>query len=67
MIGGAALFELVLPKAGRIYLTEIDADIAGDVTFPAFDETGWTEVRREVHPAGDNDDHSFVFRVLERR
>jgi len=41
--------------------------VDGDVTFPAFDEAAWTEVRRETHQAGDGDDHAFIFRVLERR
>ena len=38
----------------------------GDARFPEFDESGWREVRREAHPAGEADDHAFVFRVLER-
>lgn len=67
VIGGRALFEMALPKAKRLYLTEVQAQVDGDVTFPAFDETAWTEVRREDHPAGPDDDHPFVFRVLERR
>ena len=66
VIGGRALFEMALPKAKRLYLTEVDASPEGDVTFPAFDESAWTEVRREAHPAGEGDDHAFVFRVLER-
>jgi len=67
VIGGAALFALALPKAGRIYLTEVEAEVPGDVVFPPFDENGWVEVSREAHPAGDGDDHPFVFRTLERR
>ena len=67
VIGGRALFELALPKARRLYLTEVDAQVEGDVHFPAFDESAWTEVRREEHLAGEGDDHAFVFRILERR
>jgi dihydrofolate reductase len=67
VIGGAALFALAMPRAGRIYLTEVEADVAGDVFVPPFDENRWTEVAREAHPAGDGDDHPFVFRTLERR
>jgi dihydrofolate reductase len=67
VIGGAALFELALPKARRIYLTEVDAVVEGDVIFPSFDESAWTEVRREEHAAGPGDEYGFVFRVLERR
>ena len=65
-LGGAALFALALPKARRMYLTEVEADVPGDVCFPPFDEAGWREVSREAHPAGEGDDHPFVFRVLER-
>ena len=66
VIGGAAVFEAALPRARRMYLTEVDASPTGDVTFPPFDESRWREVRRETHAAGDGDDHAYVFRVLER-
>ena len=67
VIGGRAIFELALPRAKRLYLTEVQAQVEGDVRFPDFDEGAWTEVSREDHPAGPDDDHAFVFRVLERR
>ena len=67
VIGGAALFELALPSARRMYLTEVDAAPDGDVFMPVVDESGWREVRRAAHPAGEGDDYAFVFRVLERR
>ncbi|HEX5262609.1 MAG TPA: dihydrofolate reductase, partial [Phenylobacterium sp.] len=66
VIGGASLFELALAKAGRIYLTEIDADVEGDVTLPPFDKTRWREVSAKACPAGDGDDYPFTIRVLER-
>ncbi|HEY3814096.1 MAG TPA: dihydrofolate reductase [Caulobacteraceae bacterium] len=67
VIGGEALFDLALPKTKRLYLTEVDASPDGDARFPAINESEWREVRRDEHPAGENDDHAFVFRVLERR
>ena len=67
VIGGEALFALALPRAGRIYLTEVEADVPGDVVFPPFDESQWREVSHEAHPAGQGDEHPFVFRTLERR
>jgi dihydrofolate reductase len=67
VIGGAALFELALPRAKRIYLTEVDAEVEGDVHMPPIDDAEWVEVSREVHAKGENDDYGFTFRVLERR
>lgn len=67
VIGGASLFELALARAQRIYLTDVDAEVAGDVKLPPIDESRWREVRSESHPAGEGDEHPFRFRVLERR
>ena len=67
VIGGAALFDIALPKAKRMYLTEIEADVEGDVKFPAFDESDWREIERRSFPAGEDDEFPFTFRILERR
>ena len=67
VIGGTALFAAALPRAKRLYITEVDAAPEGDAVFPSFDETAWVEVSSESHPAGDKDDHAFTFRILERR
>ncbi len=67
VIGGEAVFALALPKAQRLHLTEVEADVEGDVRFPPFDEAAWREVAREAHPAGEGNDHAFTYRRLERR
>ncbi len=67
VIGGSALFEAALPKARRLYISEVDAEPEGDVYFPVLDESQWTEVARQAYPAGPDDDHPFIFRTLERR
>jgi dihydrofolate reductase len=66
VIGGASLFELALARAGRLYLTEVEADVEGDVTLSPIDEGHWREVRREHHPPSEVDQYGFTFRVLER-
>jgi dihydrofolate reductase len=67
VIGGASLFALALARAGRIYLTDIDAEVEGDVVLPPLDESRWTEVSAKAYPAGPDDDYPFTIRVLERR
>ena len=66
VIGGADLFALALPRAQRVYLTEVGGDPEGDVTMPPLDETGWREVSGEAIAAGPDDEYATVFRVLER-
>lgn len=67
VIGGAQIYAAAMARADRLYITEVDAEPAGDTRFPDIDETGWRELRREAHPAGQGNDHAFVFRLLERR
>ncbi|ODT89869.1 dihydrofolate reductase [Phenylobacterium sp. SCN 70-31] len=67
VIGGASLFELALPKARRLYLTDVDAEVEGDVVLSPIDESRWIEVRREAHPASEADEYPFTVRVLDRR
>jgi dihydrofolate reductase len=67
VIGGTALFQATLPRAKRLYITEVDAAPEGDAVFPDFDAGSFTETSSEAHVAGEKDDHDFVFRVLDRR
>ena len=57
----------MLPRAKRLYLTEVHADVDGDVVLSPIDESRWTEVRAERHEAGEEDEYPFTIRVLERR
>lgn len=66
VIGGGEIYAAVLPRADRLYLTEVNLDAEGDVYFPPFDRAQWREVSREDHPA-DGDTPAFSFVVLERR
>ncbi len=66
IIGGAQIYEALLPRAQRLYITEVDAEIGGDTLFPDFDPAQWQETSRQDHAAGPDDDHAFSFRVLDR-
>ncbi len=65
VIGGEEIFRLALPRADRIYLTEIDIAPDGDTRFPELDPGEWREIAREDHPAGE-DTPAYSFVVLER-
>ncbi len=66
VIGGAAIYEQALAHADRIYLTQVHADVPGDVFFPPLEASTWREVEREEHPADQRHAHRFAFTVLER-
>lgn len=66
VIGGAEIFALALPHARRIYLTEIHADVPGDVHMPEWPADAFVERFRHHHPAGEGDDYPFDLVLLER-
>ena len=66
VIGGGEIYRLFWPMAGRLYVTEIDAEVSGDTHFPAIMPAEWTETLREVHPRGPKDSASFTLRVFDR-
>jgi dihydrofolate reductase len=64
VIGGAEVFRMFAPLAGRIELTEVLADIAGDTVIEDPRSTGaWREVSSEDRAA---DDPPLRFVTLER-
>jgi dihydrofolate reductase len=65
VIGGAEIYKVALPCAGRIHLTEVHADVEGDTRMAQFDRTHWREIAREDHATSDGLRYSYV--TLERR
>jgi dihydrofolate reductase len=65
VIGGAQLYEALLPEAERIVLTEVNLEPEGDA-YLRLDLSDWREVSAERVAASANDDADFTVRVLER-
>lgn len=65
IIGGGQLYREALPRAGRIELTEIDAELDGDTFFPELGD-GWREVARIVRPADERNAYNLAFVTLAR-
>jgi dihydrofolate reductase len=67
IIGGAQIFERSLAIADRLYFTEVQAEVEGDIFFPEFDRNAWVEVSREDHAACALNPYPYSFVVLERK
>jgi dihydrofolate reductase len=67
VIGGGEIYNLFLSSADRLYLTEVDLEVAGDTHFPAPDPALWVETAVERHPQGPRDSAAFTLRILDRR
>ena len=60
VIGGAQIYAEALPKAQRLYLTEIGAEYPGDACFPEFDRSAWSETAREHNRSESGIDYAFA-------
>ncbi|MBY5993025.1 type 3 dihydrofolate reductase [Ferrimonas balearica] len=66
IIGGGQLYQALLPRADRLYLTEVALEVAGDTHFPEYAHLGWREVAREHRPADEANPHPMTFLTLDR-
>lgn len=67
IIGGGSIYQSMLAKAQRLYLTFIDLKVAGDTQFPDYElNANWTEVARETHIKDEKNPHNYTFVTLER-
>lgn len=66
VIGGAEICSLAFPQTQRLYLTQVHAEVDGDVYFPEFDLNEWREVSREDYSASENNPYDYSFVVLEK-
>jgi dihydrofolate reductase len=60
VIGGAELYAEALPRVDELVVTEIDAEVEGDVFFPTWDREAFREESREEHVSEDGVAFAFV-------
>ncbi len=66
IIGGAQIYSLAMNLVNRMYITEVNVDVDGDIVFPDYDRSQWQEISREHHAADGKNEYGFDFVVLER-
>lgn len=67
VIGGGNLYQQLLPRAQKLYLTHVDAEIEGDTQFPEYDPDQWESVFSEFRDADEANNYGLCFEILERR
>jgi dihydrofolate reductase len=67
IFGGAEMYRETLPRADRLYLTRVLANVHGDTYFPDINWAAWRLVESEHHAAGERNEFAFDFETYERR
>ena len=66
IIGGANVFDQVMTKADRLYVTVVRAEVEGDTYFPAIDPAQWALTSQEDFAKAEGDDFDFSLKIFDR-
>ena len=66
IIGGANIYQQMLNKVDRLYLTFIDLAVEGDSHFPDWQEMNFKQVLSEQHFADEKNPYDYQFVTFER-
>jgi dihydrofolate reductase len=66
VIGGAEIYRLALPRADRLYMTLVLAEVEGDRKFPDVDWGTWARTETETAEADADNEYPCRFYVFER-
>ena len=64
VIGGGDVYAQALPRAQRVYATELEADVDGDTFFPPLAPEEWRCVERSERTVEDG--HAYTFATYDR-
>ena len=67
VVGGAEIYQAALDRCGTLWLTRVQAEIAGDVYLPTIDWSQWRMEVCEPLDAGPHDDWPTEFQIWKRR
>ena len=66
VIGGATVYNLLLPHVQKMYVTEINKNFEGDTLFPKIDESKWKITKREKGTKDEKNNLEFEYITYER-
>lgn len=66
IIGGAMIYNFLMPYVKKMYVTEIDQEFEGDSFFPKINKDTWKEVNREKGIKDEKNNLDYEFVIYER-
>lgn len=67
IIGGGQIYDQTKDVWDRLYLTEVDLRIDGDVYFPSLDWDQWTLQSEAPHTPDDKNEFAYNFKIFHRK
>ena len=66
VIGGATMYKLLMPSCQKMYITEINQEFDGDVSFPEIDLSKWKVTQREKGLTDEKNPYEYEYVTYER-
>ena len=66
VIGGGEIYREMMPRAVRLYITQVHANPQGDRRFPEIDSERWKETHREIVERAEGDSADATFIIYEQ-
>ena len=66
VIGGAMIYNFLMPYVDKMYVTEIDEEFEGDTFFPKINTEVWKETSRIKGPKDDKNNYDYDFVTYEK-
>ena len=67
VIGGAMIYNLLMPYVTKMYVTQIDREFEGDAFFPRIDENTWEVVERTEVMEDENSHLKYEYITYKRK
>jgi len=61
VIGGGEIYKQFLPFADKLYITEVEIDCEGDISFPQYNKEDWKQTSSEHHGKDEKHKHEFTY------
>lgn len=66
VIGGAMIYNLLMPHVTKMYVTEIEQEFEGDAFFPRINTEIWQETSREKGPKDEKNNLDYDYVTYEK-
>ncbi len=67
VIGGAMIYNLLMPYVKKLYVTEIHKDFEGDTFFPKINLDVWQEISREKGPDDGENHFEYDYVIYKKK
>lgn len=61
VIGGGVIYDLLLPRCTKLYITQINYEFQGDTYFPKIDERLWKIAKQEIGMKDEKNPYDYTY------